>query len=159
MDRHQLLTEIEKIVEQIGAAMRKEDDDWAPVLIFGNEDRVLGSQVLMFADDDDKQKMISLLPEVLRESQATLAAVVFSSWLSPLGVPGMRPSEHPERREIILIAAVDRRGTEYRIADIIRQPGMRPSLSTWQPLSSVTPDSQSLDIQSPWIAAIRAGLE
>lgn len=154
------MEQIQKVAEEIATTMSEVDDDWAPVIIFGDQHQVIGIKTLLFADDAEKEETISTLPALLSEHQATLAGMIMSSWMAP-GDPFSdqytRPSEHPERQEILIVAGIDRQGADCQVADIIRRSSGGPLLSDWRRLGSETGGSE-ISLQSPWIDAVRAGL-
>lgn len=161
MNREELVTQIQQVAEKIATTMSEVDDDWAPVIIFGDQQRVIGLKTLLFADDAEKEETIRSLPALLSEHQATLAGMVMSSWMAPGDCSGpeyIRPSEHPERQEILIVAGIDQHGIDCQVADIIRRSSGGPLLSDWRPLGSENPEGQ-VSIQSPWLDAVRAGLQ
>jgi hypothetical protein len=111
------------------------DDDWAAVAVFDGGRVVMGvpSEILPFG-------ALGTLHRKLCELAATVDARWFcrvqTVWASPAPPDGSmpRPSEQPDRRELVVALLGDAEGMEALGAAIERRPGEAPRLGPWEPL-------------------------
>jgi hypothetical protein len=116
-------------VEDIGRSFGSPDDDWMPVLLsFGGT----GSRVIVLGDDKEQWHNEAA---ALRESEPAFVAAILSSWkveTENYDEDGPRPSEHPDRQEVLFIEMSDGQHFEMWEAPIIRFDITPPTLGEWQ---------------------------
>ena len=117
MTRNQKLRELFDIAAKNAARMFLESDDhevlpmWHAVL--GNGEHALIASP--WSSDEEKQIAITALRELFRDKQVKRYAFIVEAWTAQVTSErevheGPRPSEHPDRREILMISAEDRSG-------------------------------------------------
>ena len=85
--------------------------------------------------DDDKDKTIVMLRALFAEKQVKRYAFICEAWVAKLQgadllEEGPRPSEHPNRREVLCIAVEDRSGKQLSGHYFILRPEQgKPTLS------------------------------
>lgn len=103
----------------------RDEDAIVPMLCLETE---LGFTVVtaddaFFASSDGTRRLIEgYLVPLIRENHARKLAWVFCAWEAPPG--GERPSEHPERREILMATFIDPEVVEHYGASIVREDGL-----------------------------------
>jgi hypothetical protein len=133
-------------VRDVGRAFTKPDDDWAPMALLG----LPGGQIIpaavdmsFFADDAAKDALVdTALPALIAETGANKLALVLSAWMrvvsihAPMdarGYPadGIRPTDAPDRQEVVAVGVYDAERVEAHLARIIRDGKRPPRLARW----------------------------
>ena len=125
---------------EVGRGFTEPDDDWQPIALAMD---AKGRGIFMVLDfgpaSETKQAFLEeVLPVLLREAGAVAVALVTSSWMltfkgkRPAVLP--RPSESPDREEVLIVSVVDRLRAEAQIAPILRHPDRPPELGPWDVL-------------------------
>ncbi len=110
------------------------DADWLPVVFFrdaGSTLHIVGVSL----HEDQKDEAVDAIAALLKNQQAVAAALVLSSWMTL--TPGLRPSQAPDRSEILVFHAADPEVDLVRFAAIERHPDKPPTLG---PLHEVPGD-------------------
>lgn len=140
--------------QQAGRGFSRPDDDWLPMLLMRNRDgQVSLSAVPVW---DDKDAAAALVGAVVASAEAVEVALVLSAWMR-VGGPsaaedGIRPSDHPERREVVTIAWVNHEEAALAIAEIHRRKNRPPTLGEFDISEEAVADGRFLD-------ALRCGVE
>lgn len=66
-----------------------------------------------------KEQLVDMAGELMKTDSAVQFAVVAEVWIAPTG--GVRPTDHPERREAVHIIAFTEEGNVVRTLDILRK--------------------------------------
>lgn len=128
----------------VGRTFTKPDDDWAPVALIDTP-RGIGVVAIdsdYFADYESKRALAELvLPTLVREHKARKLALVTSAWMSFLAdrpeardamTRGkLRPSQDPERIEVVWIIVMDAEVKRAWSAPILRSRRKPPRLGPW----------------------------
>jgi len=132
------------------------EDDWAPVLFFHTPAGVMHVvAVPMIAGRKDD--IAAAIAAMLKMNKATDAALLTSAWMvaRPTETPGattVRPSEQPDRREVLVLTGVDDATAITRVAFIKRHPERPPTLG---PLDDV---GAGPEIAGRFADALRLGI-
>jgi hypothetical protein len=92
---------------------------WGPTVIAGVPDGVV---VMMCPgyDADDRGWIYNDLPRMLKLMEADCYVLAAEGWVGCAGSP-LRPSQHPARREVIVLSAADRLGaTQGAAYELVR---------------------------------------
>ncbi len=108
------------------------DDDWFPVLVFpgpSGEMNVVGVPMI----EDRKDEVAAAIAALLSGNSARSAAMVVSTWMiarpaEDADGAALRPSQAPDRREALVMLAVDDSSAITRVAFIERHPAGPPTL-------------------------------
>lgn len=128
----------------VGRAFTKPDDDWAPVALIDTP-RGIGVVAIdtdYFADYESKQELAEqVLPALIREHKVRKIALVTSAWMSVLAdrpeardamARGeLRPSQDPDRVEVVWITVMDAEVKRAWMAPILRSRRKPPKLGPW----------------------------
>lgn len=114
------------------------DDDWAPILLFRGSAgamNIVGVPMIQ----DHKDQVAAAIAGLLSANKARSAAMLLSSWMIARPAEGTdvsdeRPSEAPDRREVLVLLAVDDSSALSRVAAIQRHTGRPPTLGPAQEL-------------------------
>ena len=82
-------------------------------------------------DDTEKMITVDMLRRVFREHHVKRFAFIVEAWLATLKTKrevdeGPRPSEHPDRREVLMVTAEDRDGSQIMGVYYILRPEHGP---------------------------------
>jgi hypothetical protein len=124
-------TAVDKIRPKMGP-----DDDWMPVVFWWNGG--LGMVGLEFGNDLEKALAYTVVARNLIERHhAFVAATVNTAWLGSIvrdgELPQMRPSQDPERVEVLLIQAADWAGRTASWMGRITRGQTCPLVEEWYP--------------------------
>lgn len=133
-------------VRNVGRSFTEPDDDWPPMFIAemrGGRGAVGLLPLEAFASDDTKDVLAEVvLPAIIERFKATKFAFTTSAWLSIVGhrpdvqaaqMEGrMRPSEDPERIEIVTLTCYDAERHDWFGARIHRTRRRPPKLGPFQ---------------------------
>jgi hypothetical protein len=72
-----------------------------------------------FEEEEREDYFYRYLPEVVSGEDADAVAVAFPAWSAPPG--GLDPEEHPERKEVIVVLAIDSAGHEAILAATVER--------------------------------------
>lgn len=128
----------------VGRTFTKPDDDWAPVAVIDTP-RGLGVVVIgagHLADYESKRVLgEQVLPALVREHKARKIALVTSAWMSvladrpdvrdALARGELRPSQDPERVEVVWVTVMDAEVKRAWMAPILRSRRKPPKLGPW----------------------------
>lgn len=147
-----LMAMVEKGARDIGENLPP-DGDWAPMLFFRNDKRVEIAPVEM----EDKDKTALAIQIKLKIAQATEAVLVTSSWMvkreeKDIDWETLRPSEQPDRQEVLVFTHVTQDNAELLMASIERHPDAHPGLG---PLSE---HHEGLALSGRFADALRRGI-
>jgi hypothetical protein len=141
--------EVCRQAESVGKGFTDRDDDWEPFAILDCRD---GRRLIM-ALRGDKELYGVQVAKVAKRRKALKVARVHSSWevaidpatLTPAErarldrneYPRGRPSEHHERREILVVLVMDAERCEGWVAEIRRDGVSPPTLGPWESSSEL----------------------
>ena len=121
------------------AGLSAPDADIAPfILIAGPRTGGAALRVPLPAIRDTRAKVrvaCRFIPYVLLAHEATACALVLTSWSAPSSQSEgvyLTPSEHPDRRELVVVQACEQRSDAARLAWIRRRQGLPPRLGAWE---------------------------
>lgn len=150
-----LLDELELVVKAGVEANRREMDiegDWEPIAFLATETYDLGIFPMGNLVDSQRSKEYlaeELLPKAIREFKATTMVMLLSAWsvhiqaTTPEGesldprtddVIDMLvlPSQHPQRKEVLILISADQHDSRFLYAEISRPEGAaHPELGEW----------------------------
>lgn len=126
----------------VGRSFTEPDDDWAPVAML----EIATGQVHVilltpfFVDSDTKDVLThQVLPALIQDTGARKLALVLSAWMaarpeheSEDEFTSVRPSERPDRQEILQVVVYDAERVEWWAAPIERHRRKPPSLGAWR---------------------------
>jgi len=132
------------------------EDDWAPMLFFRTPTGVM-HVVAVPMIEDRKDEIAAAIQALLAMNKATEAAMLTSAWMVALpagtsDIDSLRPSQHPERREVLVLTGVDEGTAITRVAFISRHPDRPPTL---EPLEDT---AEGPGIAGRFIDALRLGI-
>lgn len=122
------------------AVFTKPDDDWVPIAFLEGPEGQATFPIADFMDNDRSKDLLAefILPQAISKFRAHTVVMVLSAWQGrniPKGVDWQdrpRPSEDPERKEILILVEYKREGvTRHTVADIIRHEDSPPTLGEW----------------------------
>lgn len=127
--------------QRVATTFTAHDDDWAPVLLIRNRAGAVHATTITI--DPNKDLTATAITRYCRARGATEAALILSAWTATIpptpALPPIRPSEHPNRRETLVIcAAGGHNGNATALADITRHDGQPPTLGPFKDISNVT---------------------
>ena len=126
MTKNQKLQELFDIAAENAARMFNESDDHEVLpmwhAVFGNDEHVLIATP--WSNDHEKDTVVKGLRKMFAAEQVKRFAFIVEAWTAQVTQPenvtkaqkayleydGPRPSEHPDRREVLMITAEDRSG-------------------------------------------------
>lgn len=131
-------------------------DDWAPMLFFRSPAGVM-HVVAVPMIEGRKDDIAMAIAAMLKMNQATEAVLLTSAWMvaRPAGtgsIENLRPSEHPDRREALVLTGVDEATAITRVAPINRHTDRPPTL---EPLEDT---AEGPGIAGRFIDALRLGI-
>jgi len=122
--------------KQVQRGFRNHDDDWVPVLLVRMGKKCA---TMMVNITDDKETVGNAIAVYLRQHRVDEAVLIASSWTVCLDgkksfsevdeLPNV--SEHPERKETLVLTHVTKDSAQMFIADIHRHEGSPPTLGEW----------------------------
>jgi hypothetical protein len=124
-------------VVTVGQSFTEPDDDWMPTALVQNADSIVvaGLDPSFFGSTEAKDNLADeVLPALLRKYEAQRVALVMSSWMvsgkSEDVDMSVRPSENPNRVEVVVVTVIDRDNAGMYVAEILRgkEP---PILGEW----------------------------
>jgi len=133
-------TAAQQMVEKVGESFERPDDDWMPVLIATDREGQIG--VYGFADfvgDAGKDQQVQVIRQIIEQMGITQLALVQSAWAVTVEAKDFhpevgleqRPSEHPERFEMVALSVMDKDKTIFYEAKIKRDDLKPPTLEPW----------------------------
>ena len=141
--RSDLVRLLRKGSQRVQADFTDPDDDWVFTMFGMNrrgEAEIVAADAAFFSSDETKDNLVAALSQITREREYVALATLVSTWRVEYekGSEGyddpfrVMPSQHPDRREALMIVAVDRYGDEVYMADIVRHDGAPPTLEPWE---------------------------
>jgi hypothetical protein len=135
-------------VRNVGKSFTGPDDDWAPMALLDGPHGIVPAALSMefFASDATKDALVcEHLPALIRSTQTRKLALVLSAWMSVVPrspevdaaldegrYPSrVRPSQDPNRQEIVSVSVYDAERAECHIARILRDGQGPPRLAKW----------------------------
>lgn len=133
-NREQLLEGAEQCARALVDMLDKSDADITPYLLIATPLLPAGVHPVLLppiTDPASKARIFCrFVPAVLLAFEATGCALVMASWTAPS--TSVRPSKHPQREEIVFIAASDPLGDTISSARVIRRKRKAPCLAAWR---------------------------
>lgn len=158
------------VVETLGASFTQPGDDWLPVLLGQDQEGQISALDASAAFDNSQTKeefATTILPQLIIQGTWHRVALVASAWITELsddervryeqGNGYVRPSQHPRRKEIIIVYACSDGTESTSIAEIRRDKKRPPQLSEWT--QQTTKDSNAYSIEGVWAEPIRKAVE
>ena len=155
-------------VERVGQEFTRPDEDWWPVLL-GQD--ITGKRITVdvrpaYVDEQSKEAFSASLPFFIVEAKLHRVAWVASSWIVELeadeqaqvrhsGWP--RPSQHPRRKEVVVVYACSDEMESLSVAEILRDGVRPPRLAAWQ--QNVAQGVGATCIEGRFAEPIRLGVE
>jgi hypothetical protein len=132
------------------------DDDWLPMMFFHTPSGVMNIIAIPMIDGR-KDDTASAIRSMLAMNKATDAVLLTSAWMvaRPAGTPGvadLRPSEQPDRREVLVLTGVDDATAITRVAAIHRHADRPPTLG------ALDDPAEGPGIAGRFIDALRLGI-
>lgn len=134
--------------KQIERFFKSPDDDWVPMLMVVNsEGEVAVVDVIQFFENDASKRVFAevVLPMMVEDMDARRLVLVTSSWIIGLSKEQfeagyVRPSENPERVEVLIISDISPEGVSIHHAPISRDPrgASPPTLGEWEVFDSAS---------------------
>lgn len=169
---------IQGMVAHIGTTFQP-DEDWVPTLFLQDyEDKVVicGIDPALFKGDEQRDLLARFIYSAIlghrgdlgdlgyegdrsRSIPAVRAALVMTAWMVKAveGEPlSARPSEHPDRFEVVTLVACDLEEVYAASARIRRRTNKPPLLLPWDDFSPDPEKKQS--IAGPWVDIMRTSL-
>jgi hypothetical protein len=162
--------EIKLVIEQIQREFTEPDDDFAPVaLVIGEKLRTV---VPMNIPNDEAKDIFAnlVIPTTVRALEAWMVVLVLSAWtveMTPFEGEtraeaqarwedlGVMPSEHPNRKEIVVLSCITADEMQFWRADINRHKKKPPTLGAWKMASEKSGAEMSGRFIDPIIAVLR----
>lgn len=123
------------------------DDDWTPVMFLEGKQGTTVIPLHEYMNDDLSKNLLAdvLLPMAIADFKATTAVMVVSTWISKtssdlLNETGeyIRPSQQPDREELVYIMEFTREGVQRQAhAEILRSETEVPRLGEWVDVTNV----------------------
>jgi hypothetical protein len=159
-----LLQRTQRAAEAIGQNLDPEDD-WETTAVIATLDSERGIGVgilpLLFTNDEEKDKAFNqTLPSAVAQTGARSIVLVLPSWTveGPDYDPeGPKPSQHPNRKEILLLTGTTLEYNETRSAEVIRSPDGPPRLGPWETIST-TENLDEVKITGTIVSSVLAAL-
>ena len=150
------------------AVFTQPDDDWVPMLFFlgtkDGEEFMSMAPLDHFMTDDKSKDMLAygVLPRLLKEFQVKVAVLLINGWTAS-DPPGgylnhgvgewIRPSQRPDRKEMLLLSEYTREGVMRQAsALIVRHESAPPTLEPWKDIDA---KSMSGRFVEPIVKAMR----
>jgi len=141
--RGEMATYMRGSVARIGVKFDKPDDDWVATLVASGSEgvRVYSLMPDLFEPGATKTGTWRWLPELVKKENVRCLGLVMSTWalkederkeLRREKGPNASFGDHPNAREQVWIAAIDRVGEEFWIAEIVRREDAPPTLGKWE---------------------------
>jgi hypothetical protein len=121
----------QRLVEVLGEELHPEGD-WPPALAFraGNDFKVVPADPLMALAAADPMAATRALVHLVESESVDSFALIATAWQAP-SCSELRPSEHPERSEMLLLTVGDGNQQQILCADIVREHRKSPRLASW----------------------------
>ena len=99
-------------VEQIGRAFTDPDEDWAPTLFYieGNDAHTIALTDAMTSREDTKLTIGAIVPALIVDADVAVIALAIHLIELKDEIEGVRPSEHPHRRDGVVVCGADTSG-------------------------------------------------
>lgn len=123
-------------VAAVTEAFTAPDDDYLPVAHLLTEDRSY-IMPMQFRNDAEKDYMAEAVAGAATEFDAKVVGFVMSAWtvaipMEDYGKPmPVRPSQHADRREVVILSVISARKQMTYAADIKRDGVNPPTLGEW----------------------------
>ena len=115
MNKNQKLQELFDLAAKNAARLFQESGEVLPMwhAVMGNDEHTLISTP--WRDDTEKDIAMDMLRRFFREAKVKRYVFIVEAWIAHVQTQrevteGPRPSEHPDRREVLMINAEDRSG-------------------------------------------------
>jgi hypothetical protein len=137
------LTEMSKdAIESIAETFEEPDADWLPTMLVMTREEtfnLVGIDPEFMASPTTKAILAEqVIPGVLREQNAIAAAFVSSAWMGTydntkmgIGDKHLRPSQQPDRQEVVMLTLATALEAKSLTAPIIRHEDGPPTLGEW----------------------------
>ena len=119
MNKNQKLRDLFDVAAENAARMFNESDDHEVLpmwhAVFGNNEHALIATP--WSNDEEKQITVNGLRKMFAAKQVKRYAFIVEAWIAQVTTmrevrDGPRPSQHPDRREVLMITAEDRDGSQ-----------------------------------------------
>jgi len=134
---------------RIQQSFTQPDDDWQGVFVFTGEDEINYYLPATFGDDNEKTLFAHvLIPTIIRKQKPSIVCSVLSAWTIKISAPEgfdpdhppetyadlhePRPSEHPDRMELLILTAITAERVQMWTAKIVRNTKQPPTLDPWK---------------------------
>jgi hypothetical protein len=159
-----LLERTQRASEAIGKNLEP-DEDWETTAVIATIDSERGIGIgilpLLFTNDEEKDQAFNqTLPSAVAQTGARAIVLVLPSWTieGPDYDPsGPSPSQHPKRKEILLLTGTTLEYNETRRAEVIRSENGPPTLGPWETIST-TEDIDQVKLSGTIVSAVLAAL-
>jgi len=131
----------EKSAADVGKGFDTPTDDWLPMMLVESNDQLLVVAIdTEFMADAGRKDLLAeeVLPQVVREAEATAVVLVISAWYSQYEKQTQHleeviaPSQDPDRKEAVVLLGFSATNTQARMADIKRYEDRPPELDEWK---------------------------
>jgi hypothetical protein len=143
--------------KQVEMGFTNPDDDWVPVMLVRMGKKCA---TMMVSIGDDKDTVGEAITGYLRSNNADEAVFIASSWM--VCVEGEKShseidqlpsaSQHPNRKEALVLTHVTRNSARMFVADIHRHNDAPPTLGKWSKPTS------GLAVRGRFVDAMRLGI-
>lgn len=142
-----LLAEMRELAEKRVAEFEGDDDDVIPMTHVEGETRTVFFVHPFHGDDEQRFVYETLVPEVCKAARARCFVSVQPIWFAPEAdkLPeGMRPREHPDSREGLVVLGCDGERFVQYLTEVRREP--EPEIVGWMPGEERRPE------EAGWVA-------
>jgi hypothetical protein len=145
-------------------AFTKPDDDWVPIAFLEGPEGQATFPLADFMENDRAKDLLTeyILPQAITKFRAHTVVIVLSAWQGRTLEPGTdwqdrpRPSEDPERKEILMLIEYTRDGIQRNtVAEIIRYEDSPPTLGEWESWGDDTTLGSDGRFVGPIVAAMK----
>jgi len=136
--KRQLAAAAKSSVQMIAPSLQP-DGDWTPMMLVAHHEEI--TIVSLGMPDEEEWHFIRDvgIPSVLQQMEG-YAALVYTAWQANFAADAPREllertgaANHPKRKEVVTILAVDESGREGWTSEIMRRPGLSPDIGSWEP--------------------------
>jgi hypothetical protein len=129
----QFETFVKEYVENIAEKL-KPSEDWEQTFYVVNDEGAFRGFIDFNVDKDKEIFCKLLMPSLIHRTKAFIYCFVSTGWQIPknLSKSGIRPSQHPDRVEILFIEVISFDKIRFLTGNIIRQEGKHPQIESWK---------------------------
>ena len=132
----QFVKYLKESVQEIALKLTPEAD-WDTIFFLFNDQTGMYKVLPSFTNDQDKNLYFKLIiPTMIQENEVTMCGFILTAWAVDDSLSSskteVRPSQHPDRIEILIIEALSADKNLSILFKIKRQKGKHPILELWR---------------------------